>query len=151
MKNRIDISFDDEAAGLKKLFLTKKQVTEWANAVAAEVNLNDFEVSIFFCSDEQIRTLNRDYRSLDEVTDVLSFSQSEGEDVGFPTGKRRQLGDIVISLSQTLRQAAEDNHDPIAEEKMLILHGMLHLLGYDHVTDNGEMMKLQGEILDKLK
>ena len=150
MKNRIDISFDDEAASLKKLFLTKKQVTEWANAVAAEVNLNDFEVSIFFCSDEQIRTLNRDYRSLDEVTDVLSFSQSEGEDVGFPTGKRRQLGDIVISLSQTLRQAAEDNHDPIAEEKMLILHGILHLLGYDHVTDNGEMMQLQEEIIKKL-
>ena len=150
MKNRIDISFDDEAASLKKLFLTKKQVTEWANAVAAEVNLNDFEVSIFFCSDEQIRTLNRDYRSLDEVTDVLSFSQSEGEDVGFPIGKRRQLGDIVISLSQTLRQAAEDNHDPIAEEKMLILHGILHLLGYDHVTDNGEMMQLQEEIIKKL-
>ncbi|MBR6061116.1 MAG: rRNA maturation RNase YbeY, partial [Spirochaetales bacterium] len=92
----------------------------------------------------------RDYRNLDEVTDVLSFSQIEGEDVGFPTGKRKQLGDIVISLAQTLRQAAEDNHDPIAEEKMLILHGMLHLLGYDHVTDNGEMMELQGKILDKL-
>ncbi len=150
MKNRIDISYDEEAASLKKLFLNNKQVTEWANAVAAELDLNDFEMSVYFCSDEQIRTLNRDYRNLDEVTDVLSFSQIEGEDVGFPTGKRKQLGDIVISLAQTLRQAAEDGHEPTAEEKMLILHGMLHLLGYDHVTDNGEMMELQGKILEKL-
>ncbi|MBP5706638.1 MAG: rRNA maturation RNase YbeY [Spirochaetales bacterium] len=148
MKNRIDISFDDEAARLKKLFLTKKQVTEWANAVAAKLDLHDFEMSVYFCSDEEIRSLNRDYRSLDEVTDVLSFSQIEGEDVGFPTGKRKQLGDIVISLAQTLRQAAEDGHDPIAEEKMLILPGMLHLRGYDHVTDNGEMMELHKKILD---
>lgn len=150
MKNKIDISYDEEVTSLKKIFLKNKQVTDWANAVAAELDLHDFEMSVYFCSDEQIRTLNRDYRDLDEVTDVLSFSQIEGEDVGFPTGKRKQLGDIVISLAQTLRQAAEDNHDPIAEEKMLILHGMLHLLGYDHVTDNGEMMELQGKILDKL-
>lgn len=150
MKNKINITYDDDIKQYRKFFLTNVQIIRWVELVAKENELDNFEVSIYFCSDENIKNLNKSYRNLDEVTDVLSFSQLEGEEF-VTNGKQKLLGDIVISLAQTMRQADEDNHDYIAEEQLLICHGMLHLLGYDHVTDNGEMLALQEKILNKLR
>lgn len=93
------------------------------------------EVSIAFVDDEAMTSLNRKFRHKNKTTDVLTFA---GED--------RFLGDIVISVDQARRQAADEKHSLAIEVRYLILHGILHALGYDHETDNGEMSALEVEV-----
>ncbi|MBK8811762.1 MAG: rRNA maturation RNase YbeY [Acidobacteria bacterium] len=89
---------------------------------------------IALVSDRKMRGLNRDFRGKDATTDVLSFPFEPDE---FDSGDN--LGDIVISVEQAARQATENGLDLESEIKQLILHGVLHLCGYDHETDDGEM------------
>ena len=123
------------------------------------------EASIFITDDENIKNLNEKYRGLDEVTDVLSFSnQHEGEYYGseedgriglsseefiIPADFTDQIGEVVISLPQVERQALENNVEISQELKFLVVHGFLHLLGYDHVEteDRKEMESLEKEIM----
>jgi len=108
-----------------------------------------------------MRRLNRSFRGKNSTTDVLSFpfdeTNWEANDVKtenpksrIPNPKPQYLGDIVISLEQAQRQAAENNLDFEIEIKQLILHGILHLCGYDHETDDGEMNRRELELRDKL-
>ncbi len=90
--------------------------------------------SIAFVSDRKMRDLNREFRGEDSTTDVLSFPFEPEE---FESGEI--LGDIVISVEQAARQAEENGLTLEVEIRQLILHGILHLCGYDHETDNGEM------------
>ncbi|HQU86178.1 MAG TPA: rRNA maturation RNase YbeY [Pyrinomonadaceae bacterium] len=112
-------------------------------------NISDAEkrsAAIAFVSDRKMRELNRDFRGKDKTTDVLSFpfeADEFDETDDF-------LGDIIISLEQAARQAAENNLELELEIKQLILHGILHLCGYDHETDNGEMNSRELELRDKL-
>jgi probable rRNA maturation factor len=95
--------------------------------------------AIAFVSDRKMCQLNREFRGKDSTTDVLSFPFEADEfdvDDNF-------LGDIVISLEQAKRQAMENNLTFDLEVKQLILHGILHLLGYDHETDQGQMNELE--------
>lgn len=108
------------------------------------------EVSITFVDDDAITDLNRDHRGLAKPTDVLSFSQLEGEEMGgIPEGEPIPLGDIVISLERCLTQAADYGHSFERELGFLTAHGMLHLMGYDHQTpeEEAEMMAKTEEIL----
>jgi probable rRNA maturation factor len=89
------------------------------------------EVSVLLTEDEAIRTLNRTYRGKDKATDVLSFPAAETA-VGI-------AGDLVISLETALRQAEERGHSLETEIRVLLLHGLLHLAGYDHEVDDGAM------------
>lgn len=91
------------------------------------------EVSILFCGDRRMRSLNRAYRGLDRSTDVLAFP---GEHPGL-------LGDIVVSVPFAARQATRRGEVTARELDRLLLHGLLHLLGYDHETDRGEMDALE--------
>jgi probable rRNA maturation factor len=84
-------------------------------------------LGVRFCGDREMRRTNRQYRGLDKTTDVLSFPGEDGH-----------LGDILISVPMARQQAAEKHHEPEREIKTLILHGVLHCLGYDHETDGGE-------------
>jgi len=93
------------------------------------------EVSIAFVDDEAMKDRNRRYRHKNWTTDVLTFP-----------GDEPLLGDIVISVDQTRRQAAEEKHSLPTEVRYLILHGILHALGYDHETDQGEMNALEAEV-----
>jgi probable rRNA maturation factor len=96
----------------------------------------DTEVSIVLADDDYIQELNRTYRGKDMPTDVLSFALNEGEEpeiVDAPTDY--MLGDIVISLETAQRQAQEFGHGLEREVAYLAVHGMLHLLGFDHETD----------------
>lgn len=96
--------------------------------------------TIGFVGDAAIRSLNRDFRARDSVTDVLSFPAEPEEFEQRAEGEsERFLGDIVISLAQAERQAAEHGLDFDTEVAQLILHGLLHLCGYDHANDGGEM------------
>ncbi len=88
--------------------------------------------------DDRIRELNRQYRNIDAATDVLSFPDG----ALLPSG-RRLLGEIVISLDAVRRQADELGHGELRELSELALHGTLHLLGYDHQRDRGEMNTIE--------
>lgn len=98
------------------------------------------ELSIVFTGDRAMRALNRSYRGIDRTTDVLSFSQCEGEVLGVPLD---MLGDIVISVPRAERQAAEYQCTLIAEIQRLLVHGLLHLLGYDHERGGAEAARMR--------
>ncbi|KXO17160.1 translation metalloprotein YbeY [Clostridiales bacterium KA00134] len=87
-------------------------------------------VSISFVGDEEIKTLNRDYRNVDDVTDVLSFPIDE-----FFDSNTRILGDVVINVKRLMSQAEEFGHSYERELGYLTCHSILHLLGYDHIDD----------------
>jgi len=109
--------------------------------------------SVAFISDDRMRKLNDTFRSKDTTTDVLSFP-NEPDDFHLPSTDYQLptifLGDIVISAEQAAKQAAENGLSLEAEIKQLILHGLLHLCGYDHETDNGEMNSRELELRDVL-
>jgi probable rRNA maturation factor len=109
---------------------------------------DDTEVSILLTDDEHIKELNREYRGIDEPTDVLAFSQKEGEPIGCEMNDGL-LGDVVISVETAQRQAEERGHSLDEEIDVLLAHGLLHLLGYDHENseDAKVMFAKQEEIL----
>jgi len=109
---------------------------------------DDIEVSILLTDDEHIKELNRDYRGIDEPTDVLAFAQMEGEPIGCEMNDGL-LGDVVISVETAQRQAEEHGHSLDEEIDVLLAHGLLHLLGYDHENseDAKVMFAKQEEIL----
>src|ERR1022692_973521 len=98
------------------------------------------DVVIFVTCSEEMQKLNREYRGKDEPTDVLTF----------PSLSPRLLGDIAISVEIAAANAAELGHSTEAEVKVLILHGLLHLAGYDHETDDGEMQTRETTLRRKL-
>lgn len=111
------------------------------------------EVSVVFCDDAYIRQLNRDYRGQDKATDVLSFALDEGEEPDVHDGPAQHLlGDIVISLDTAARQAEDYGHTLERELAYLAIHGMLHLLGYDHMdeADQQEMRTEEEYVLTRL-
>lgn len=151
--NRIFVSMQEE--------LTEP---EWFDNVEAfvskamkELSFDGEEVSILFCNDEYMRMLNKNYRDIDSSTDVLSFENDEEyED---EEGKWKCVGDIAISLDTLPVNAEYFKESQNAELKRLLIHGLLHLNGYDHgeehieegVKPECEMLLLQENILDKLK
>jgi len=120
--------------------LTRRDIAEFTRRVLLTIEKLDRldrvvdEVSIAFVDDDAMTSLNRKFRRKNKTTDVLTFP-----------GDDRFLGDIVISIDQARRQAAEEKHSIATEVRYLILHGILHALGHDHETDNGEMNALEVE------
>lgn len=121
----------------------------------------DYEVSISFVSNEEMKELNNEYRGIDSETDVLSFPMMEfddeeaedeaDEDVEY-IEEELALGDIVVSMERAKEQAVEYGHSFERELAFLLVHGMLHLLGYDHenAEDERVMVNKQEEVLNKL-
>ncbi|MCE5198025.1 rRNA maturation RNase YbeY [bacterium] len=107
------------------------------------------EVSILLTDDKQIAELNKQYRGIEDPTDVLSFSLIEGDDEFPPDEEGGLLGDVVISIETAQKQAEAQGHDLDHEIDVLLVHGLLHLLGYDHAEpeDEKEMFGRQAEIL----
>lgn len=97
-------------------------------------------VTVAFVSDSRMRGLNRRWRGKRGTTDVLSFPSGQEE---FERAEELTLGDVIVSVEQAQRQAAEHGLDFEGEVAQLILHGLLHLCGYDHETDSGEMNALE--------
>lgn len=115
------------------------------------INPDRTEVSLTFVSSEQIRELNRDYRNVDRVTDVLSFPQYEDlNDIG-PEGEI-PLGDVVICVSRALEQAEQFGHSAEREIVYLFIHSICHLLGYDHMTEEEkkEMRAKEEEVMEHI-
>jgi probable rRNA maturation factor len=115
-----------------------------ARALAFDVS----ELSVAFVDDAAMRRLNRRYRGRDETTDVLTFPADDS--YRDPGASGRPLGDIVISIPRARRQAAGQRHSLATELRILLLHGLIHSLGYDHETDQGEMNALEMKIRKKV-
>jgi probable rRNA maturation factor len=101
------------------------------------------EVTVALVSDGRMRSLNRSFRGKDAATDVLSFAAASPHGVA---AGARQLGDVVIATGVARQQAAEYRHAIGTELRVLALHGLLHLLGYDHDTDGGRMARAEARL-----
>lgn len=116
---------------------------------------NNAEISVTFTDNEGIRRLNKDFRGLDKPTDVLSFPLTDYESTDAPYADELcgSLGDVVLSLERAKEQADEYGHSFDREIAFLVVHSMLHLLGYDHETseeDELDMRQRQSEILKNM-
>jgi probable rRNA maturation factor len=131
------------------------QIEKILNFVSDRQNIEpQSELSITFVNNERIQEINREYRQKDKPTDVISFAMEElgeGEVEILGINQPRILGDIIISVPKTKEQAEEYGHSFIRELGFLAVHGLLHLLGYDHETEEDEklMFSLQRELLDE--
>lgn len=112
---------------------------------------DDVELSCVIVDDEKIHQINREYRHIDRATDVISFALEDNEQY-YVEGMPRSLGDIFISYDHACQQAQEYGHSLKREMCFLMTHGLLHLLGYDHMNEEEEkeMFSLQKAILDEL-
>jgi probable rRNA maturation factor len=120
---------------------TRPTLTRYLREAQAAVGVHG-EVSALLTTDEGIRGLNRRFRKKNKATDVLSFPV---DDASFGSA-----GDLAISVETAARQAREQGHRLSIELRVLMLHGMLHLAGYDHETDQGEMAKKERRLRAKL-
>jgi len=111
-----------------------RRLRPWLVRLLAAVAPDRESLGVRFCSDREMRRVNLGFRNLDKTTDVLSFPGEDGdpEDAG-------HLGDVLISVPTARRQAAAAGRGVEREIRTLLLHGVLHCLGYDHETDDGEM------------
>ncbi|MBP8597944.1 MAG: rRNA maturation RNase YbeY [Selenomonas sp.] len=128
-------------------------VTKAAEMVGELYGVENGEVSVTLTDNAYIHTLNRQYRGIDRPTDVLSFALNESEEPEIDGGLDvNVLGDLIISVERAEEQAADYGHSVRREMAFLTVHGMLHLLGYDHMEDEerAEMEAEQRFVMDKL-
>lgn len=137
-----------KAAFVDHVGAESRQVSEWRSFLRdcdRRLEVGAGEVSVLLCDDEEIASLNQRFRGKAGPTDVLSFpDRTEGPDGCL------HLGDIAVSLETAARQARGVGWDLDREVKRLLAHGILHLLGYDHEADGGEMHELEGDLLRAL-
>jgi len=124
----------------RKLALDSERWRDFTVKVLKVVPANGAGVTIVFVSDRSMRELNRRWRGKRGTTDVLSFPAGQDE---FERAAGAMLGDVVISVERAAKQAAEHGLSFEREAEQLILHGLLHLCGYDHERDDGEMNALE--------
>ena len=147
----ISIEIIDEAEGWSTL-LERKAIIEsaiFASMTECEVGLTSkLEITILLCNDEAIRELNRNFRNIDKPTNVLSFPLPQPEDNNLPY----MLGDIAISFETVMREASDERKSLAAHTSHMAVHGFLHLLGFDHESDDeaDEMESTEKRILARL-
>ena len=124
------------------------KLREYMNFAVDKLKVNEEIFNIIFVSNEEIHDINREFRHTDRVTDVISFALEDNEEEAFK--EFRILGDIYIAIDVAYDQAIEYNHSREREVCFLATHGLLHLLGYDHMTieEEKEMFGMQEELLD---
>jgi probable rRNA maturation factor len=152
LSEEIEVSVEEEFREL----VDERWVGRMAQTVLkAEGVAPPYEVSLVFTDSETVQQLNRDYRGVDEPTDVLAFYMlpQKGADSSFalpPDGVTR-LGEVIISYPQAAEQAKEQGHSPERELALLVIHGILHLLGYDHEEPEEErkMRERERELLER--
>ena len=140
----VEVNIEVSGAAIPRF--SRREIAQFVRKVLIALRVDDDinEVSIAIVDDDAMRTLNRQFRKRNKTTDVLTFPADASD--ADPQAHGRPLGDIVISADQARRQAADQRHSLPTEVRYLILHGILHALGYDHETDDGEMNKLEVEV-----
>jgi len=143
----VELQIDDAFAAL----VDGEQLRQAALATLHQQSVTgEAELSIVVTGDEALRQLNRDYRGIDAPTDVLSFGNEDDEAFVIAPEIPRYLGDVLISFPRAEAQAAQAGH-PVGDElRLLVVHGVLHLLGHDHAEPEEQaiMWVAQKEILD---
>ena len=149
----------------KRYTVRSASLSAFVRNLKRRLRLGNREFNICLVDDNAIRKLNLTYRGKDEATDVLSFPWNEAEGgrwprpsgtggtpvpPGLPGRIANFLGDVVISAQAARRNAGAEGHSTLNEIRWLILHGVLHLLGYDHERDRGEMMALELALREQL-
>ncbi|WP_371741683.1 rRNA maturation RNase YbeY [Fusobacterium sp. DD12] len=121
-------------------FVNEEETKEYIEKVLTKEYESDSPVylSILLTGNDEIQVINREYRDKDQPTDVISFAYHETGD--FDIGPYDTLGDIVISLERVFEQAKEYNHSPKREFFYVLTHGLLHLLGYDHIEEEDKVV-----------
>ena len=125
----------------RRLKLDTEAWSIFADKALHAIGKSEPSATIAFVSDKRIRELNRQFRGIDKATDVLSF----------PAEEKLNLGDIAVSVDTAAMQARENGLTLEGEIAQLILHGLLHLCGYDHETDNGEMNRFELKLRRQLR
>jgi len=152
MSEEIEIFVEEKFRGLVGEGWVRKIVQQ---ILKAEGVATPYEVSLVFTDSETVKQLNRDYRGVDEPTDVLAFHmlpQKEVDDsFALPPDGVTRLGEVIISYPQAAEQAREQGHSPERELALLVIHGILHLLGYDHEEpeEESKMRERERELLEK--
>ncbi len=145
MKDKIKVIITDDQKEVKIPTGTRMLVRRCCNAVLKNEKFEgSAEISVRFVNNDEIHSLNKEYRNVDRSTDVLSFPLGEnGEyDINNDTGAK-MLGDIVISMETAFAQSKEYGHSFEREIAFLTVHSMLHLLGYDHVNGGLEAVRMR--------
>lgn len=145
------ISFEPETLTVdEKIF---EELLRAAEVVGEVYGVENSELSITLTDDEHIHALNKKFRGVDRATDVLSFAFRESDEPEVIGAEFEVLGDVIISLERAKAQAEEFGHSFLREIIFLEVHGLLHLLGYDHIADDErqEMETEQRFIMEKLK
>lgn len=133
-----------EVINRQRLFpIDRREVSGLAAAALEAIGRAPASASIVFVRDPLMRNLNREYRNVDRPTDVLSFPSRDEASAPDSFTDALFLGEVVISTDTALRQAREAGHSVGREVSELVIHGMLHLCGFDHETDRGEMNRLE--------
>jgi probable rRNA maturation factor len=127
--------------------INAKEWREFGEQALKAIGIKKTDATIVFVSDDAIRKLNRQFRGKNYATDVLSFP---GSAEPFEVVQQKQLGEVVISVQRAESQARSNGLSFANEVKQLILHGLLHLSGYDHETDKGEMNRLELRLRKRL-
>ena len=125
------------------------KLNKYINFLTKELNIENAIFNIIFVTNEEIHRLNKEYRNTDRVTDVISFALEDNKKINLAS--TRVLGDIYIAIDVAYNQASEYNHSKEREVSFLATHGVLHLLGYDHMNpeDEKKMFDLQERLLSK--
>ena len=128
--------------------INTSELEDYIKYVVKELDIENAVFNIIFIDNEEIRKINREYRNVDRETDVISFALEDNMDVVYEDF--RLLGDIYISYEKAIEQAELYNHSVKREVFFLATHGILHLLGYDHMEEEDEkvMFGKQNELLD---
>ena len=124
-------------------------IEEYVEFLVNKREISNAIFNIIFVNKNEIHNINREYRNVDRVTDVISFALEDTPDI--EVGNFRILGDVYICLDKAYEQADLYNHSNLREVCFLITHGLLHLLGYDHMEEEEEkvMFSLQEELLNE--
>jgi len=152
LEDRIEIFVEDRFRGVVD--------RPWAKKIARRVLKDEgvappYEVSLVLTDSQTVQQLNRDYRGVNQPTDVLAFYMRTGQEADnsfpLPPDGVTRLGEVIISYPQAVAQATEQGHSTERELALLVIHGILHLLGYDHEKpeDEAKMRAREKELLDR--
>lgn len=149
MFNKIFIKYENNNIKEK---IPENKIKTWMNKIFKKLKIKNCSISIYFTDDKNIKKLNKYYLNKNYPTDVLSFSQFEGrffENKNII--KNLFLGDIVISVPYAQKSSFEKKHELITELYLLLLHGLMHIIGYDHENKNDDyMLQMQEKIFFNL-
>ncbi len=160
MKTKITIENTNENFIFDETFWQKRAQEVFSNTFELVKNTPhlteyqncDFNFGITFCTDLEIHEINKEYRNIDKPTDVITFALFFDDDMKFVVENTIELGDIIISTDTAKRQALENNLAQEEEMTVLLTHGVLHLLGFDHMTedDYNFVVDIQKKVFERL-